>query len=331
MTPDPYRATIASVNNPSNPQSWNRYAYVLGDPVNMNDRRGLDGQLASQDPGWCDANPDDGSCVGGLYGAGYPCPGGEEFESGPNPCQDEVGPAQHQQGPTDPDPFDCFVQLLRQDAIFKRDPLQHTIAEVRALEMFKHQIAFERTEESYVFRGLRELHIDVWQRGPLTAFYVREKLSGADPGLRTSYLFGKDGLRGGGTCPAEKNWRECVQGFAHLQYATDVVGTCEITLDTNTIPAWMPSPNDASKRRIANELRNEIEPKWPGVLEIVVRDFNLKDNQITMYLKMPDGDYYQGCDFDAMSEPHCGGWHLFGNAPNSSIRKWIFERPYRLK
>ena len=47
--------------------------------------------------------------------------------------------------------------------------------------MFKHQIAFERTEESYVFRGLHELHVDVWQRGPLTAFYVREKLSGAIP------------------------------------------------------------------------------------------------------------------------------------------------------
>ena len=65
--------------------------------------------------------------------------------------------------------------------------------------------------------------------------------------------------------------------------------------------------------------------------EIVVRNFNLKDNQITMYLKMPDGDYYQGCDFDAIRKPHCDGWHLFGNAPNSGIRKWIFERPYRLK
>jgi len=200
-----------------------------------------------------------------------------------------------------------------------------------ALEMFKHQIAFERTEESYVFRGLRELHVDVWQRGPLTAFYVREKLSGAIPSLRTTYLFGKGGLKGGGTCPAEKNWRECVEGFARLEYATDVVGTCTITLDTNTIPAWAPSPNDTAKQSVADELRNEIESKWPGVLEIVVRDFNLKDNQITMYLKMPDGDYYQGCDFDAMREPQCDGWHLFGNAPNSSIRRWIFERPYRLK
>jgi len=48
-------------------------------------------------------------------------------------------------------------------------------------------------------------------------------------------------------------------------------------------------------------------------------------------LKMPDGDYFQGCGFHAMREPHCEGWHLFGQVPVSSIRKWIFEKPYRLK
>ena len=37
-----------------------------------------------------------------------------------------------------------------------------------------------------------------------------------------------------------------------------------------------------------------------GVREIVIRDFNLKDNQITMYLSLPDGDYYMGCGFRAM-------------------------------
>jgi hypothetical protein len=200
-----------------------------------------------------------------------------------------------------------------------------------ALDMLKHEIAYQRTEESDPLRNIPELHADVWQRGPLTAFYVRGKLGGFAPNLRMTYLFGKDGLRGGGTCPAEKNWRECVEGFARLEYATDVVGTCTITLNMNTIPAWRPSPNDSAKRRITDELLSEIESKWPGVQEIVLRDFNLKDNQITMYLRTPDGDYYQGCGFDAMSEPHCEGWHLFGNTPNSSIRKWIFERPYRLK
>jgi RHS repeat-associated protein len=37
MTPDPYRKS----GNRRNPQSWNRYAYVLGDPVNRNDPKGL--------------------------------------------------------------------------------------------------------------------------------------------------------------------------------------------------------------------------------------------------------------------------------------------------
>ena len=44
-TPDPYVAGGAakgSVNNPSDPGSWNRYAYALGDPINRNDRHGTD-------------------------------------------------------------------------------------------------------------------------------------------------------------------------------------------------------------------------------------------------------------------------------------------------
>ncbi len=36
-TPDPYRAS----GGPSDPGSWNRYAYVEGDPVNFNDPEGL--------------------------------------------------------------------------------------------------------------------------------------------------------------------------------------------------------------------------------------------------------------------------------------------------
>jgi hypothetical protein len=37
MTPDPYMAS----GGPSDPQSWNRYAYTRGDPVNRLDPRGL--------------------------------------------------------------------------------------------------------------------------------------------------------------------------------------------------------------------------------------------------------------------------------------------------
>ena len=200
-----------------------------------------------------------------------------------------------------------------------------------ALDFFEHQIAYQRTEELDPFKGLQELHADVWERGPLTGFYVREKLNEFVPGVRMTYLFGEDGLRGGGTCPVEGNWRECIEKLAGVEYPTNVVGTCTTTLDMRTMPAWKPSPNNQAKRRIADELRNEIEAKWQGVQEIVIRDFNLKDNQITMYLKMPDGDYYQGCGFHAMREPHCEGWHLFGQGSVASLRKWIFQKPYQLK
>src|SRR5262249_30423100 len=124
-----------------------------------------------------------------------------------------------------------------------------------ALNLFKHQIAYQRTEELYPFKGLRELHADVWQRGPLTAFYVRDKLNEFAASVRMADLFGKSGLQGGGTCPVEKNWRECVEEFAGMEHATYVVGTCSIALDMTTIPTWKPSPNDQAKRHIADELR----------------------------------------------------------------------------
>ncbi len=200
-----------------------------------------------------------------------------------------------------------------------------------ALDLFRHQIAYQRTEELDPLKDIQELHADVWERGPLTAFYVRERLSTFIPGVRMTYLFGEDGPRGRGTCPVEKNWRACVEGLAGMEFATNVVGTCTTTIDMRAIPPWEPTPDGELKRRVADELRNEIEAEWQGVQEVVIHDFNLKDSQITMYLRMPDGDYFQGCGFHATREPHCGGWHLFGQVPASSIRKFIFDRPYRLK
>ena len=41
VTPDPYQATAMSPSDPNDPQSWNRYAYVVGDPVNWIDPDGL--------------------------------------------------------------------------------------------------------------------------------------------------------------------------------------------------------------------------------------------------------------------------------------------------
>jgi len=71
LSPDPSSKSI----KPGNPQSWNRYPYVDGDPANHTDPSGLD--PTAQD---CIANPDlclaaDGNQQGndGLWGDGLPC------------------------------------------------------------------------------------------------------------------------------------------------------------------------------------------------------------------------------------------------------------------
>lgn len=40
MTPDPYQGTSGGSGDTNNPQSWNRYAYTTGDPVNWIDPEG---------------------------------------------------------------------------------------------------------------------------------------------------------------------------------------------------------------------------------------------------------------------------------------------------
>jgi RHS repeat-associated protein len=90
MTPDPYQAS----GSPSDPQTWNRYAYTGGDPVNRIDPGGMDffspvdpGSCgASSDPnylscdpggpGFCDASQGPGFCDGIL-------PGGDDAGRGP--------------------------------------------------------------------------------------------------------------------------------------------------------------------------------------------------------------------------------------------------------
>lgn len=203
-----------------------------------------------------------------------------------------------------------------------------------ALDLFKYQIVFEGTEEAGTLKGLGVIHTDVWERGNSTAFYVREPLPEFSTDVRMAYLFDKDGMDGGGTCPAEQAWIECVEKadkVAEAEAPGSVVRTCKTTIDIRALPLWKPSPDSPEKRRVADELRNEIGAKWKGVQEIVVRDFNLRDPQITMYLKMPDGVYYLGCGFYSGRQTVCEGWHLFGQSPLSSIRKWIFDKPYRLK
>jgi hypothetical protein len=200
-----------------------------------------------------------------------------------------------------------------------------------ALALFRHEIAYDRTEELDPLRGLRLIHVRVWQRGSATAFYVEDATQSFPPNVRLVYSVGAAGTLGYATCPSSEDWQKCVAKSAGPEGSDYLARTCTTLVDLRAIPAWAPSPDDQTKRKVAEELRHEIEEEWQGAREIVVRDFNLQDRQITIYLRLSDGDYFQGCSFHAVREPHCEGWHLFGQVPASSIRKWIFDRPYRLK
>src|SRR5205823_460666 len=89
-TPDPYggSASVAS------PRSWNRYSYVLGDPVNKSDRMGLD---VDGDCDWdgrtltCPAGGEGGGGVGG--GPTY-C---DVFPTAPD-CGGPIGGGENDQG-----------------------------------------------------------------------------------------------------------------------------------------------------------------------------------------------------------------------------------------
>jgi RHS repeat-associated protein len=74
LTPDPYKAG-SGTGDPSNPQSWNRYAYASSDPVNFHDPHGL---LADAADGYCPSEFE--SCgewdwldQGGGDGITFPC------------------------------------------------------------------------------------------------------------------------------------------------------------------------------------------------------------------------------------------------------------------
>jgi RHS repeat-associated protein len=95
MTPDPSSGAGAS-----NPQSWNKYAYVTGDPVNTLDPSGLDG-CSPDDPSCtpgCDpsdptscCDPSDPSCSGQPPGSGGSGPKGPTPPAPtPVPCNSTV-------------------------------------------------------------------------------------------------------------------------------------------------------------------------------------------------------------------------------------------------
>ncbi len=167
-----------------------------------------------------------------------------------------------------------------------------------------------------------------------------------DPMLRPVWIFDASAeVSGpGANCPLDPSWIDCavylgkhaneplpvVQGNEELHYpaAGGHAPVCEFTLD---VPKWEPSPDSPEKRTVASELLSEFKSFGYGdAREIVIRDFNLGDPEITAYITEADGTHqFQGCGFTRNHTPHCS-WHMFGQAPISSLRKQVMSRPYRL-
>ena len=84
LTADPYQAS----GGPASPQSWNRYSYVHGDPVNFRDPRGL---LEAAPDGFCPAEYHD--CGGwGWLGGGWSWEGsGVRSGGAPDPLSVTTG------------------------------------------------------------------------------------------------------------------------------------------------------------------------------------------------------------------------------------------------
>jgi RHS repeat-associated protein len=130
MTPDPYQAS----GTRSSPQSWDRYSYVLGDPINSRDSSGLDIEVPD--------DPNDPSDPFGQSGPGATC---DPFDASCNPCvgADGFTPMPGPFCPAVPvlafappppaattKPPECEIDLYGQSAAFEGDPFLHTFLKV---------------------------------------------------------------------------------------------------------------------------------------------------------------------------------------------------------
>ena len=165
-----------------------------------------------------------------------------------------------------------------------------------------------------------------------------------DPSLRPVWIFDPNSALTGANCSPGASWTDCaIYEGRHADQARPVLQAneefhyppagvtptvCEYTLD---VPKWEPSPVSPEKRRIAAELLTEFRAfHYDDAREIVIRDFNLDDPEITAYITGAAGSHeFQGCGFARNRKPHCT-WHMFGQAPVSSLRRHVMSRPYRL-
>jgi RHS repeat-associated protein len=103
MTPDPYHGSAGATK----PESWNRYAYTVGDPVNYKDPQGLFLVAPETYPGACDYTSLDGQCDEEGEGGGGCFV--DEFSPNPNPANCSFNP---DPPPPPPPAPDCTIELF---------------------------------------------------------------------------------------------------------------------------------------------------------------------------------------------------------------------------
>lgn len=205
----------------------------------------------------------------------------------------------------------------------------------QTMDQLKLQLAYERSTNDFPLLGIPKARLKVWTNQNQTLFYIVNHLQGFREDLRLVYAFDNGKMRGRATCPSSKDWRACVAELAGSTAGAnprhEQVQTCETTLDVSSIPQWQPSAMSSKKMVILQALRRQAESKYADLKRVVIRDFNLNDNQILMYIQTSGAEYYQACSLDSNQAPFCDHWHLFGQAPVKAIRRLIFSNPLDLK
>ena len=146
-------------------------------------------------------------------------------------------------------------------------------------------------------------------------------------------------------CPADGAWTACLVDWERSRLDNNpasqgehrqlkdhrILSTSQVCNFTLDVQPWQPSPDNQLKRKTAAEVAAEVrEFLVEGVRSIIVRDFNLDDPDINIYIVDLRGkDQVLGCYFDGRRSPHCS-WHMFGQSPVESIIADILKMPYRL-
>jgi RHS repeat-associated protein len=176
MTADRYTAS----DGPSNPGSWNRYAYVQGDPINANDPRGMYLVWIGDDPGFIDWGDGGGGGGGGVGGCLI-----DSFDPVPNPFCDS-GPVLPPPSDPKPPPMPtCSISLYGRPTPTDNSPADHTY--IDAMTIFANGVTTQEIIDAGPILGLSltGVVLNGWVTPGSIGFYAAD-----NPALSTNHQIG---------------------------------------------------------------------------------------------------------------------------------------------